>query len=62
MKGTRLAFDEPRSSKKNLMDRMLLASWVAVYSILLLGFEILKRFERVTEQNKVPKDPGSKSS
>ncbi len=29
-----------------MVDRLLLASWVATYSILLLAFSVLKRLER----------------
>jgi hypothetical protein len=43
---------ETRSSKRNLRDRVLLASWIALYSLLLLGFGILKRFEGATERSK----------
>jgi len=53
---------KPRSSKKNMMDRTLLASWAVLYGLLLLGFGILKRLERVKEQSRVPKSLGNKSS
>jgi hypothetical protein len=43
---------ETRSSKRNLRDRVLLASWIALYSLLLLGFGILKRFEGARERSK----------
>jgi hypothetical protein len=62
MKRTQLGFIEPRSSKKNLMDRVLLASWIALYSVMLLGFGILKRTEDATKQDKLPSGSDSKSS
>jgi len=43
------------------MDRMLLASWVTVYSMLLWGFGILKLFEGIAEQGSVPTSPSSQS-
>ena len=52
------AFAEPRSSRKNLGDRVLLASWTAVYSLLLFGFGLLKRLER----SKVADAPSVKGS
>jgi hypothetical protein len=52
MNKTQAGRGEMRSSKKNLRDRVLLASWIAVYSLLLWGFGMLKRFEVAEERSK----------
>jgi hypothetical protein len=62
MKKTQLTFNEPRSSKRNLMDRVLLASWITLYSMLLLGFGVLKRFEGIAKQNEMSGGHGGESN
>jgi len=52
MNETQAGRDKTRSSKRNLRDRILLASWIAAYSLLLLGFGILRRFDGAGERSK----------
>lgn len=62
MKGIPLSLAETRGSKKNLIDQVLLAGWIALYSVLLLGFGILKWFEGVAQKRKAPTGLTGKTS